>query len=170
MNKRVIGELRKYTSTPNYVLNFIDSITVDMSISEIPLSFKNCKAVELGYDLDELSEEDCKDLTNEDYKYISINGYKVGFEKALDFCNQNYEDILNFTKNCAENWDCDSYGHKYGTGCRACEAKTLMEKMHKSKWLVEVIMEDMPNDVDPDKWIETPKLDSDGCLTLRRID
>lgn len=32
-----------------------------------------------------------------------------------------------FVRDCRDNWDCDSDGHKYKTGCRACEAKRLLE-------------------------------------------
>jgi len=32
-----------------------------------------------------------------------------------------------FIRNVRDNYDCDSDGHKYNTGCRVCEAKALLE-------------------------------------------
>jgi|ERR1044072_2708636 hypothetical protein len=41
--------------------------------------------------------------------------------------------IFDFIKDCAENWDHDTDGHKYDTGCRKCEAKSLYEDLKKKK-------------------------------------
>ena len=35
-------------------------------------------------------------------------------------------ELLAFTEDCYENFDCDSDAHKYNTRCRACEAKALL--------------------------------------------
>lgn len=31
-----------------------------------------------------------------------------------------------FIRNISENYDCDRDAHKYGTGCRCCEARNLL--------------------------------------------
>ena len=37
------------------------------------------------------------------------------------------ENLLSFTRDCANNYDCDSDAHKYGTQCRACAARQLLQ-------------------------------------------
>ena len=32
-----------------------------------------------------------------------------------------------FAESCRDNYDCDSDGHRYNTGCRSCEAKELLK-------------------------------------------
>ena len=38
------------------------------------------------------------------------------------------KEVRAFCRDVAYNFDCDSDAHKYGTTCRACEAKELYEK------------------------------------------
>ena len=38
------------------------------------------------------------------------------------------KEIRLFCKDVADNYDCDSDGHKYNTGCRSCNAKAVLEK------------------------------------------
>jgi hypothetical protein len=37
------------------------------------------------------------------------------------------EKLREFVRSCAISFDCDADAHKYGTFCRACEAKKLLE-------------------------------------------
>jgi hypothetical protein len=41
--------------------------------------------------------------------------------------------IFDFIKDCAENWDHDTDGHRYDTGCRKCEAKSLYADLKQKK-------------------------------------
>lgn len=41
--------------------------------------------------------------------------------------------IFEFIKDCAKNWDHDTDGHRYDTGCRMCDAKSLYEDLKKKK-------------------------------------
>ena len=43
------------------------------------------------------------------------------------------DDVKSFIDDIASNWDCDSDGHKYGTGCRMCAAHELMNKYDLSR-------------------------------------
>ena len=40
-------------------------------------------------------------------------------------------ELEEFARDVAENWDCDSDGHKYKTGCRCCRAMKLLKKGNK---------------------------------------
>jgi len=33
--------------------------------------------------------------------------------------------MVDFIRDCAANWDCDTDGHKYNTGCRKCDADEI---------------------------------------------
>lgn len=46
----------------------------------------------------------------------------------LDDAKPQIHDLMEFARDVADNWDCDSDAHKYGTPCRACQAKGLREK------------------------------------------
>lgn len=41
--------------------------------------------------------------------------------------------IFEFIRDCAENWDHDTDGHRYNTGCRMCDAKEFYEDLKKKK-------------------------------------
>ena len=56
------------------------------------LSLKNCQAIELGYDLDELADEYYKQFDN--LPVIRYNAYTAGFQKALSILGDK-----KFTKN-----------------------------------------------------------------------
>ena len=45
---------------------------------------------------------------------------------ALFEAAQRMGEMDEFVKDAAHNWDCDEDGHKYGTYCRACEAKIIL--------------------------------------------
>ncbi len=36
------------------------------------------------------------------------------------------EKVEAFARDCRDNWDCDEDAHRYGTTCRACEAKRVL--------------------------------------------
>lgn len=40
-----------------------------------------------------------------------------------------FEEIINFIRNLDSNYDCDSDGHRYNTGCRTCQAAELYRKL-----------------------------------------
>jgi hypothetical protein len=39
-------------------------------------------------------------------------------------------DLEAFVKGVRDNWDCDESAHKYGTQCRCCDARNLLEGEH----------------------------------------
>lgn len=48
-------------------------------------------------------------------------------DSELQSAKARIEALESFAKSCANNWDCDEEGHRYGTECRACEAKLILE-------------------------------------------
>jgi hypothetical protein len=55
---------------------------------------------------------------------------KSGESKAMteiERLREENEKLREFVRSCAISFDCDADAHKYGTFCRACEAKKLLE-------------------------------------------
>jgi len=40
--------------------------------------------------------------------------------------------LIDFAKDCATNWDCDTDSHRYKTPCRMCEATKILETYNKT--------------------------------------
>ena len=148
---------------------------------KMKLSLKNCEAIELDYDLDELAEE-CSIDWNGEVMEGSCGIYKEGFQKALEILN----------------------GKKFSEGdmkqalitmqvshnvIRTTEDRQeLIQSLQQTEWDVEIVgsgtvyktVLDCCANYHPKfgcikkndcscKNNEIPKLDADGCLILRKI-
>ena len=49
-----------------------------------------------------------------------VNMETIGFRHEI-------KQLREFIRDCAKNWDCDNDGHRYNTGCRTCQAQTLLD-------------------------------------------
>ena len=143
------------------------------------LALKNCQAIEDGYDLDELAREACNitdplRLDSQKYKqdpYFKI-GFNKGFQKALEILGDNKFSEDDMRK--AINWSwrkTDREEHILIT-----DEKDFIQSLQQTEWDVEIVMECVmgcqnlilngENSVCcGDK---KPKLDSNGCLILKR--
>lgn len=79
------------------------------------------------------------------YEAYAIDGMREGLEEpefigdcmrhfreltdALTEASRSHERIVSFIKDVESNWDCDSDGHRYNTGCRCCEAARLLKDL-----------------------------------------
>lgn len=163
------GVLHKTDS--NYVLE-IDSTNESGSyIADVrgaftkKLSLKNCEAIEVGFDLDELAESFAKKhsiypTAQDDTEY----GYKAGFQKRNEILgNQKFTefqfrmaliDMARYavTKEMRDNWDND------------------VQKFHRQRdWFIDKLIEQ--HSKPKMKWDVTfnlDELDSNGCLILKR--
>jgi hypothetical protein len=121
------------------------------------LSIKNCETIENGYDLDELADEYYKRLELVPHKG---NAYISGFQKALEILGDNKFSELDMRI-------------AYDAGCNNIDAddnidfQDTINSLQQTEWDVEidVLMTEREGGV----VIETPKLDADGCLILKRI-
>jgi hypothetical protein len=128
------------------------------------LSIKNCEAIERGYDLDELA------MGYDLYEKINFVGqmraYKEGFQKSIEL-NKNklftLEDMMNCWNKALKFQD-----HKETLG-------EYITSLQQTEWDVEIVEECLDPTCDgvnrKGECITTgkPKLDSDGCLILRKI-
>ena len=118
-------------------------LLVESNLEELKntkLSLKNCQAIERGYDLDELaikSASTYEDLTSSTFMAGHYDGFKVGFQKALELMKHRLSE--------------------------------------ETEWDVEIVEECLDKNCDginkKGECITTgkPKLDKEGCLTLKKL-
>lgn len=144
--------------------NLVGSISDNGSIYK--LSLKNCKAIENGYDLNELNRNyanEDSDVTNDFGKghregcYI---GYLAGFQKALEILgDKKFSEFLDKEKELGI------------SDIKTIERiqwyyKTYFDKSQQTEWDVEIEMWFHGTRHKKGEWI--PKLDAEGCLILKR--
>ena len=119
------------------------------------LSKQNCEEIERGYDLDELADEysDKWDAFTDD----RFDAYKEGFQKALEILGDKkftLEEMMNCWNKALKFQD-----HKETLG-------EHIQSLQQTEWdvKIDVLMTEREGGV----VIETPKLDADGCLILKR--
>lgn len=140
------------------------------------LSLKNCQAIELGYDLDELAEfystmtvfikkdEIPTEKQIEDAEYISEIAFKAGFQKALELMGDKKFSEMNME---------DAY--YFGSKKLREEYLDFIKTFQQTEWDVEIVMQEdkdvLVNDVREflENLGDKPLLDADGCLILKRI-
>jgi len=145
-----------------YKIEDVDQLNTIASSFDNPngkLSLKNCEAIELGYDLDELAYEKS---WNEDSEKGFINGAKAILEILGDkkFSEENM--LKSFIIGVFTDETSD---HDF-------EFTELMKDLQQTEWDVEIVMETCsmnPSDLDCSEIAERPKLDENGCLILKRI-
>lgn len=135
------------------------------------LSLKNCQAIELGYDLDELISDIVKTIVPDDrgkdiWYGTSMAVGKQCFQKALEV-----NDDKRFTlKEMVECWNraLEFQTHKETLG-------EYIKSLKQNEWDVEIVEQCLDSTCDginrKGECITTgkPKLDADGCLILRKI-
>jgi hypothetical protein len=146
-----------------------------IATAKVPkLSFKNCQAIELGYDLDELAEELTKahNPNNNDFEA----GVKAGFQKALEILGGKKfteEDIrkayIQGTNDGAQfesmrDYDSEDDNEPWEFAEEA--EKEFIQSLQQNEWEVEVVTQKLFGMGD---WIKSPVTDADGCLILKRV-
>ncbi len=133
------------------------------------LSIKNCEAIELGYDLDELSENHEEEIyvrNENDYNELANfenrkRNFEEGFQKALEILGDkkfSEKDMIDILKECL-NDPFTVYDY----------VENKLRSIQQNEWGVEVVMDRIPADLAPGGWDIFPKLDADGCLVLKRV-
>jgi hypothetical protein len=135
------------------------------------LSLKNCEAIENGYDLYELAEEEYfkhesndllyGDSENEQLAYKA--GIVDGFQKALFILGDKKFSLgqLITSMDMARVMIDGKYTHS---------GEEIFQSLQQTEWNVEVIMDRIPADLAPGGWDVFPKLDAEGCIILKRVE
>jgi hypothetical protein len=165
------------------IVGLSDEIIKNMLNYPHKLSIKNCEAIELGYDLEDLVKKEYQyddDMTNECFIERKKQGFKEGFQKALELFGDkkfNQNDVLDVVNHVLhemvlfEGFDKqylfpESVYHEVTTNCQSIQPK---------EWEVEILMEKMNLDEIRQQGkgflnasTEKPKLDFYGCLILKK--
>lgn len=162
------------------IVGLSDDITNNILNYPHKLSIKNCEAIERGYDLDELADEFAKTKSSHStFQNTHKRDFREGFQKALEIIGDkkfNQNDVLDVVNHILhemvlfEGFDKqylfpESVYHEVTTKCQSIQPK---------EWEVEIVMEKVKytkfiKNKDFCAYKEVPKLDSEGCLILKRI-
>ena len=147
-----------YESTGHKIASSLDGCAYKLSL-------KNCEAIELGYDLDALASEYSKKREDLDLVYANglYYGFLEGFQKALEILGDkkfSEEDLRN-----SMNWIMTQYfefNEQPTTGRREHHIQSLQQ----TEWdvRIDVLLTERHGGV----VYETPKLDAEGCLILKK--
>lgn len=145
------------------------------------LSIINCESIENGYDINQLAAEVYRDFPNkanggeplpiwgkDEHAVKKRKAFIKGFNAAVEILGDkkfSRDDMLR-----ASDWYVDTKGKK--------SIDELIESLQQKEWLVEVEMEETGIQLSPDATsiqdssyavvTRKPKLDSEGCLILKR--
>ena len=131
------------------------------------LSLKNCQAIELGYDLDELADDAFYEMQTEGQMGWFNLAYEKGFQKALEILGDrkfSEEDMMQLVKS------------SFYAGLSKGQGKNqdfniddyVKEHLQQTEWEVKIEMRDSIGIGDKYTPDTKPKLDADGCLILKR--
>jgi hypothetical protein len=150
-----------------YKIEDVDQLNTIASSFDNPkgkLSLKNCQAIELGYDLDELVKED---FFRGKYQYHLANNhlefFKAGFQKALEILGDKKFSENNIDEAFDTGYEMLDSPKKYND-----TLKDFKESLEQTEWDVEIVC---LHTGDPEHTTNTglPKLDENGCLILKRL-
>ena len=139
------------------------------------LSFKNCEAIENGYDLEELFKSVPHTVKNKkDYWKIRA-GFMVGFQTAMQILGDkkfSEDDVLKIVTHVLNELVLvDGFDKKYlFPESIYQETTTKCKSLQQTEWEVEVVMDRIPADLAPGGWDVFPKLDAESCLILKRVE
>ena len=133
------------------------------------LSIKNCEAIANGYDLDELANRAFDNMgyhstvTPHEEKQFKL-GYRVAFREVLELLGDkkfSEEDVRKAFESGYETLESDrTYNEHY---------EEMIQSLQKTKWDVEIVMEYQGFEEDGKvREAYLPKLDSNGCIVLKR--
>jgi hypothetical protein len=136
------------------------------------LSLKNCQAIELGYDLDELAHHNSLSYTwletdERDKTLMSkygVEGFKAGFQKALE--------LMGDKKFSEQDIDKAYWAGMQFVGEDKGSYGEFIQSLQQTEWDVEIEMEDtfqLKKRAGGITNMGKPKLDTDGCLILKGI-
>jgi hypothetical protein len=127
------------------------------------LSKKNCEAIVNGYDLDDIIEQTKQTL--DDSRISSYDSFKIGFQKALEILGDKKFSEFDITKSFEYGWNQRHFGKTDEDELRVIQ-KIFIQSLQQTEWGVEIEMWFHGTRHKKGEWI--PKLDTDGCLILRR--
>jgi hypothetical protein len=182
------GKLYKSPNGEHYYLTVNNQIFADVdghplkSINQV-LSLKNCQAIENGYDLEELAYG-C-DLYEKMNFVGQMSAFKLGFQKALEILGDKKFSEGDMRRALSAGLSI-GYGRQFEIENKQIEIENYIQSLQQTEWDVEIETEEviigqcncechsntrilhfMPC-CNP-KIVTNPKLDTNGCLILKKI-
>ena len=172
-------EVKLIKTEVNYLLENEEGVIIASTSLKnlgLSLSVKNCQAIELGYDLDELADEVLKKHNWETFP-SAIKVFKEGFQKALEirsdkkFSEEDMRKAIGISKNGSMQEQHNGYG---GSAIPRLVLDNLpsdeiIQSIQQTEWDVDIvtttIMENGKCGLDVP--IIKPKFDSNNCLILK---
>ena len=167
------------TVTDNYILVDVTKefhgegyLLGTTTVSDAPrLSFKNCQAIERGYDLDELAIESSREYFIKPIESpIFTFGYEEGFQKALEILGDkkfSEEDMKSFARNYYREIRENTSNLLWTQLADKCIEEHI-QSLQQNEWDVEVEKENVMHDYNGNISLGAKfKLDADGCLILK---
>jgi hypothetical protein len=179
IKKNMKGKLYKDNDIHYYLIVddkiIADSDSYPLSSITNKLSLKNCRAIERGYDLDELvSEADTTHLsrwTSDSHELMFDEGFKAGFQKALELLSDNKfseEDMKSFARNYYREIRENTSNLLWDDLADKC-MKEHIQSLQQTEWDVEIETVPALSNNGNVYYGEIPKLDENGCLILKKI-
>lgn len=136
--------------------NQINTIASSFDNPKGKLSLKNCEAIELGYDLDELAK-----VFHEQHKFASshiadITSFKLGFQKALELMGDK-----KFSKEQLR----EAFFHVQNEPT----FDVFKQSLQQTEWDVEIETVPALSNNGNVYYGDIPKLDENNCLILKKI-
>ena len=128
------------------------------------ISLKNCEAIELGYDLDELASEYSKKREDLDLVYANglYYGFLEGFQKALEILGDKKFSEKDMSRMMLATSEWLNSEIEYGADELI---KKVIQSLQQTEW--DVRIDGLLTERHGGVVNETPKLDADGCLILK---
>ena len=177
MEGKLIKQEKEYYALYNTEGIFISDVNGGSLANR--LSLKNCQAIENGYDLDELAEEEAKkrhdwnkhrdtdiynELVRDDAELI-----KIGFQKAVEILGDKKFSESNLRIGCSSLLNLEKEEGELSevfTEKQYRHIDNYIQSLQQTKWDVEIEMWFHGTRHKKGEWIS--KLDADGCLILKR--
>ena len=139
---------------------------LNFDIVEYKLSLKNCQAIELGYDLDELAYDFSWNYQSDPNYGDTIDIFKAGFQKAIELMSDKKFSEADLKKAWSEGY------HRKVDEINSGKLNyfdDLIQSLQQTEWDVEVYTVPALSNNGNVYYGDIPKLDENGCLILKRI-
>lgn len=141
-----------------YTLNDVEGNPIGQTFGKFKgkkLSLKNCQAIELGYDLDELANESSRNNLRTPLEKPSFTyGYKEGAKAILELLGDNKYSEEDVKKAFEMGEDFGSLPFSSYTTSKRLNKKEYIQSLQQTEW---------------DVFFNPDEKDSEGCLILRRL-
>jgi hypothetical protein len=135
--------------------------------SKTKLSIQNCDEIFGAIDVEKLAEEEIP-YSSSTTLNVQRMRFIHGFNKAMELNKNKLFTLDDMREAIAESWNsCED--NEDGETFTQCFNRIIQSLQQPKEIEVEIVMDKIPADLAPGGWDVFPKLDSQGCLILKRV-